>query len=265
MMNPYEAGEKTMPRSFAKITRARMRAHQPGERITEQGITFERLDNGDGLFSVNVMADGQRIHRNIGRESEGVTRTTAEEFISKARREAQEGRLNLPKRRKVPLTLATATPLYLDRLRQEGGKDIERKAQRLEQFIIPFLGEMQIDKITSFDVERYKRHRLGQPVQSRKMLEPGQTPPTNRPATVNRELSTLSQLIHKAVEWGWIERLRVRIRKLKEDNGRILFDGSPGGTSSGSSQGRSKPTDIPVHLDRAADGNAQIRNLGHPP
>jgi integrase len=204
-----------------------MRALQPGERITEQGITFERLDNGDGLFSVNVMADGQRIHRNIGRESEGVTRTTAEEFIAKARREAQEGRLNLPRRRKVPLTLATATPLYLDRLRQEGGKDIERKAQRLEQFITPFLGEMQIDKITSFDVERYKKYRLGQPVQSRKMLEPGQTPPTNRPATVNRELSTLSQLIHKAVEWGWIDRLTVRIRKLKEDNGRITYLTAP--------------------------------------
>ena len=91
-----------MARSFAKLTRAKLRALAPGMRCTEQGISFERLANGDGLFSVNVMVDGQRIHRNLGRESEGVTRTTAEEFISKVRQEAREGRLNLPRRRKVP-------------------------------------------------------------------------------------------------------------------------------------------------------------------
>jgi hypothetical protein len=67
-----------MTRSFVKITRTRIRTLQPGERLTEQGITFERLSNGDGLFSVNVMVDGKRIHRNLGRESDGVIRTTAE-------------------------------------------------------------------------------------------------------------------------------------------------------------------------------------------
>jgi hypothetical protein len=55
-----------MARSFIKLTRARLRVLQPGERCTEQGITFERLANGDGLFSVNVMVDGERIHRNLG-------------------------------------------------------------------------------------------------------------------------------------------------------------------------------------------------------
>ena len=59
------------------------------------------------------MVDRRRIHRTIGRELEGVTRSTAEEFIAKARQEAREGRLNLPKRRKVALTLAAAGPLTL--------------------------------------------------------------------------------------------------------------------------------------------------------
>ncbi len=212
-----------MARSFTKLTRTRLRALQPGARCTEQGITFERLANGDGLFSVNVMVDGKRIHRNLGRESEGVTRTIAEEFIAKVRREAREGRLNLPNRRKVPLTLAAAAPLYLERLRQEGGKEIERKSQRLEQCLIPFLGDVQIGRLTSFDIERYKKHRLAQPIQTRKKLQPGQSIPKNRPATVNRELATLSHLLSKAVEWGWIERPSGKIRKLKEDNGRIVF------------------------------------------
>ena len=212
-----------MTRTFSKITRTRTRALQPGESLSEQGITFERLGNGDGLFSVNVMVDGQRIHRNLGRESDGVTRTTAEEFISKVRHEAREGRLNLPKRRKVPLTLAAAAPLYLDRLREEGGREIDRKRQRLEQCLIPFLGELQIGQITSSDIERYKKHRLSQPVQTRKKPVAGQPPQMNKPATVNRELATLSHLLNKAVEWDWTERQPAKIRKLKEDNGRIVY------------------------------------------
>ena len=212
-----------MTRSFNIITRAKTRALQPGERLSEQGITFERLSNGDGLFSVNVMVDGQRIHRNLGRESDGVTRTTAEDFISKVRHDAREGRLNLPKRRKVPLTLAGAAPLYLDRLREEGGREIDRKRQRLEQCLIPFLGELQIGQITNSDIERYKKHRLNQPVQTRKKPVLGQTPQMNKPATVNRELATLSHLLNKAVEWGWTERQPAKIRKLKEDNGRIVY------------------------------------------
>lgn len=209
--------------AFTKITRPRMRAIQPGERLTEQGITFERLANSDGLFSVNVMVDGKRVHRNLGRESEGVTRTTAEEFIAKVRCDAREGRVNLPSRRKVPLTLAAAAPLYFDRLQQEGGKEIERKRQRLEQCLIPFLGEVLIGQITSFDIERYKKHRLSQPIQSRRKVESGQMLPTNRPATVNRELATLSHLLNKAVEWRWIDRPPAKIRKLKENNGRIVY------------------------------------------
>ena len=152
-----------MTRTFDKINRAGTRTLRSGERLSEQGITYERLSNGDGLFSVNIMVDGKRIHRSLGSESDGVTRTTAEEFISKVRNEAREGRLNLPKRRKVPLTLAGAAPLYLDRLLEEGGKEIDRKRQRLQQCLLPFLGELRIGQITSFDIERYKKHRLGQP------------------------------------------------------------------------------------------------------
>jgi hypothetical protein len=49
-----------------------MRRLGPGDKITEHGITFERIANGDGVFSVNVMADGHRIRRVLGRESDGV-------------------------------------------------------------------------------------------------------------------------------------------------------------------------------------------------
>jgi integrase len=212
-----------MARCFATLTRGKMRSLKPRRSLTEFGVTFERLANGDGRFSINVMVDGRRIHRSIGKESEGVTRTTAEDYIAKVRRDAREGRLNLPKGRKVPLTLSAAVPQYIERLRQEGGKEITRKEQRLKQCLVPFLGEIQIAQVKSFDVERYKKHRLGQPARSRKQLKPGELERFNRPATINRELATLSHLLNKASEWGWIERPSAKIRKLKENNERIVY------------------------------------------
>jgi hypothetical protein len=41
------------------------------ESIREHGIVYTRMPDGDGVFSINVMVDGQRIHRVIGREGQG--------------------------------------------------------------------------------------------------------------------------------------------------------------------------------------------------
>src|SRR5262249_14225682 len=108
-----DGGATKMATSFVKLTRTAIRKLPRRQRVTERGVTFERLANGDGLFTVNIMVDRRRIHRTIGRESEGVTRCAAEQFIAKARHEAREGRLNLPKRRKIALTLSAAVPLYI--------------------------------------------------------------------------------------------------------------------------------------------------------
>ena len=97
-----------MGRTFSKLSRPTVRGWLLGERITEHGITFERLADGDGRYSVNVMVDGQRIHRIIGRDSEGVTRTPCEQFVEKVRSEAREGRLSLPSGRKTHLPFAEA-------------------------------------------------------------------------------------------------------------------------------------------------------------
>ncbi|MGB6448976.1 MAG: hypothetical protein WBE90_10315 [Xanthobacteraceae bacterium] len=106
----------------------------PGEKITEHGITFERTANGDGVFSVNVMADGHRIHRVLGRESEGVTRTQAEQFIEKVRSEAREGRLSLPSGRKTYFSFAEAAKQYIDRLEETNGKNLVAKRRQLRLF-----------------------------------------------------------------------------------------------------------------------------------
>lgn len=117
---------------FSKITRANQRNLNLNEKIEEHGITFERLKNGDGRYIINVMVDGQRIHRVVGKESEGVTRLQAEVLIAKLRTEAREGRLNLPKGRKLQFSFEEAARKYLKKLEEEGGRDINKKIYRFD-------------------------------------------------------------------------------------------------------------------------------------
>ena len=197
-----------MAAMFQRLTRPMMRRLAPGGSITEHGITFERLTNGDGVFTVNIMVDGQRIHRVIGRESDGTTRTQAEEFIEKVRRDAREGRLHLPKGRKIALGFREAARHYLDKLVEEGGKDLVAKRRRLTLHLMPFFDDMPLSNLSTFDVERYKKARLGK---------------GTKPGTINRELAALSHLLTKAIEWQWIDKRPARLKRLAEDRERIVY------------------------------------------
>ena len=213
-----------MAKTFTKLTRPSMRKLDPGEEVSEHGITFERQANGDGVFTVNVMVDGQRIHRVIGRESDGTTRTQAEEFIEKARQDAKVGRLNLPTGRKIRLGFTEAADKYLVKLAQEGGKDLKMKRCRLVMHLSPFFGDMPLSKLRTFDVERYKKQRLGEDAQHNVMkdgtkLYKGKT----KPGTINRELAALSHLFTKGIEWGWLDHRPAVIKRLKEEGGRITY------------------------------------------
>jgi hypothetical protein len=84
------------------VSREIRKLKQPGEKLTEHGITFERLPKGDGRYTINIMLDGVRVHRVIGKESDGVTREQAENFIEQTRTDARKGRLNLPRPAVLP-------------------------------------------------------------------------------------------------------------------------------------------------------------------
>jgi integrase len=197
-----------MPIKFTKLTRSNMRNLKTGEILNEHGILFERLSNGDGRYTVNIMVDAQRIHRVIGKESDGTTRTQAEEFIEKAKQDAKAGRLNLPKGRKLILNFKEAAEKYLEKLKIEGGRNLKAKSSQLSQHLTPFFGEMPLSKISSFDVERYKKMRQEKPAKR---------------TTINRELAILSHLFNKAIEWDWIDKRPAKIARFKEDQGRTVY------------------------------------------
>jgi integrase len=192
---------------FSRLDRASIRQLGPGQTINEHGITVERLGNGDLRYSVNIMVDGRRIHRVIGRESDGVTRTHAEEFNEQARSKARDDRLDLPKGRKLALSFGEAADRYIDNLQQANGKNLIAKRRQLRLYLKPYFGAMRLDAITGFTIEKYKKQRRDQ---------------NASPATINRELATLSHLFNRAIEWKWIERVSAKPAKFAESGGRII-------------------------------------------
>lgn len=193
---------------FFQITRASMRQVKNGEKLSEHGVVFERLTNGDGRFSVNVMADGQRIHRVIGKESEGITRKQAEELIAKLRTDARHGRLHLPKGRKIILSFKEVAEKYLEKQKIEGAKNLKQKNYQLNLHLIPFFNETSLNKISGFDIERYKKFRTDKNI---------------KPNSINRELATLSHLFTKAMEWQWLDKKPATIKRFKENHSRITY------------------------------------------
>jgi len=192
---------------FSRLTRRAVRQLEVGRKITENGIAAEKLINGDVRYSVNIMVDGKRIHRVIGKESDGITRTQCEEFVEQARTDARAGRLSLPKGRKLALTFSAAADDYVKRLEESGGKNIKTKRRQLRMYLKPYFGATRLDAISSFTIEKYKKRRLNQ---------------TAAEATVNRELATLSHLFNSSVEWKWLDRVPARPRKFAESAGRII-------------------------------------------
>lgn len=193
---------------FQKITRNNQRKLENGNKLEENGITYERLNNGDARYTINIMVDGQRIHRVIGKESDGVTRQHVEEIITNLRTEARHSRLNLPKARKIIFSFKEAAEKYLSKQNNEDGKNIKAKQYMLKLHLVPFFNEIPLNKISSFDIERYKKLRLDNKIKQ---------------TTINRELAVLSHLFTKAMEWQWLDKKPAMIKRYKEQQNRITY------------------------------------------
>jgi integrase len=185
-----------MALKFQRLTRPAIRALEKGQRINEHGITAERMGTGDIRYTVNIMVDGVRVHRVIGRESEGVTREQVERAIEVLRTKAREGRLDLPTGRKVLRLFREVATDYLERLtdtlgpNDPGYSDIKNKKRIIEQNLIPYFGATRIDQVKDWAVKHYARARLEKGLKQ---------------ATVNRELAVLSHMFRRAIKWKWIK------------------------------------------------------------
>ncbi len=197
-----------MALKFQALTRKATSGLVVGQKITEHGITVERTGKGDLIYRVGIMVDGRRIHRTIGKESEGVTREQAERAIESFRTRAREERLSLPTGRKVAVPFSDGAARYLDRLTVEGGKGLPRKGQHLAKRLNPFFANFRLDGVDESNVREF--------VQTRRRFGA-------KSSTINRELATLSHMLRCASRWGWIAKDKVPvIDRLREGPGRII-------------------------------------------
>lgn len=100
-----------------------------------------------------------------------------------------------------------AAATYIQNLRSQGGKTIDRKERILEKSLRPHFGARSIAKLTPSDFDIYR--------QKRKLANVSD-------ATVNRELAVMSHLFNVALEQGWIK-TKPKIPFVKENGGRITY------------------------------------------
>jgi len=195
-----------MPRKFKKLTREKIKLLEANQVICEHNIQYIKKENGDGLFKIYGTVDGQRINRTVGRESEGVTRQAAEMAWEQLKTQAREKRLNLPKGRKNHFRFSEAANYYLERI--DRSKSYDKKQQQIRDYLLPYFKNKALNQLTPFDGEQYKRWR---------------TEADASPATINRELALMSHILNKSVEWGFIDKVPCKFKKLKESEGRMVY------------------------------------------
>ncbi len=194
-----------MSLKFSRLTRTDIRALKPGNKITEHGITAERLADGDVRYSVNVMIAGERVHRVVGRKSENTTRTQCEDFIASARTDAKAGRPNLPKGRKIALTVSKACDLYQDAMKDIGGKNLTAKSQHIDLHIKPYCGKMELGRVSTFTLQKFRKA----------ILDKGRAV-----ATANRVGATWNHMAGWLYDNGKIAMSLPRMKSVQENNRR---------------------------------------------
>ena len=195
--------------TFAKLTRAGMRGLKPGQSLSEHGITYTRLAGGDARWTINVMVNRIRHHQVVGLESEGFTRTQAEEVIANLRakkREAAHG-VAAPKQH-VRLTIAAASAEYLDYLRAHAGKDIEGKEARFRLHLNRLLGTTPVVQFTEDHWQAYVAARRSEKASD---------------ATINREAAALAHMLRTGAKRRQWRPVQFSPGRLAESPGKLVY------------------------------------------
>ena len=111
---------------------------------------YERLD-GDGRWLVNIQVNGRRLHQVVGLESEGFTKTQAQDLIDSVRAQKHTRRHGVASSKRSAVSVTIAAKEYLEFLRETGGKDIVKKQERLRLHVERLLGNHTLGSLTETD------------------------------------------------------------------------------------------------------------------
>ena len=191
--------------AFAKMTRTAMRALNPGQRIVENGLIYEKLKDGDARFECCIRVNKKRVRRSFGKESEGMTRRKAEALILELRAKPPEVFRSYKKRQ---LPFDETITRYLDRLTLTNGKMLSKKKQIVRDYLLPYFKGQQVSSLTAYDLDSMVAKRLKEGLSK---------------ASVNHHLAVLSHFFTCCVEWQWLEKRPCVVKKLPLQNQRIHY------------------------------------------
>ena len=142
--------------------------------------------------------EGIRYKKSLGM---GISKTVAKEREAKYKQEVREGKHHVKARR---IRFEKFTEKYLDHARvNKKPKSAKRNEVSIGQLMPYFKGKL-IGSIHPFQVEQYKKARRD-----------GGT----SPATVNRDIACLRNMMNKAVEWSYLQVNPIsKVKLLSEDN-----------------------------------------------
>ena len=152
----------------------------------------------NGNWVTEFYSQGIRYKKSLGM---GISKTVAKEREAKYRQEVREGKYHIKARR---IRFETFTEKYLTHARvNKRPKSAKRNEVSIGQLMPYFKGKL-IGSIHPFQVEQYKMKRR----------EEGRSP-----ATVNRDIACLRNMLNMAVEWKYLQINPIaRVKLLQEDN-----------------------------------------------
>lgn len=143
---------------------------------------------------------GQRYTKSWG----DITKTVAKEKDRKFRTEVKEGK---HAQKAKPILFETFAEKYLEHAQVNKKPKSAKRNEVSIKMLMPYFKSKLISSINPFQVEQYKKDRLDKGAS---------------PATVNRDVACLRNMMNMAIEWSYLQINPVgKVKQLKEDNERM--------------------------------------------
>jgi integrase len=159
----------------------------------------------NGAWWIDYYVQGRRKRERIGGPLTKALKKVATDVLAKRKVELAEGKF-LDKRTVLRCTFHELAELYLEwsRVNHAGHKPTRSRIERLRATF----GPKQLRDITPLAIDTYVAERAQ----------------ACKPATVNREVSTLRHMFQKAIEWGKAaQNPAVTMRPLRANNHRLRY------------------------------------------
>ena len=152
----------------------------------------------DGNWVTEFYHEGIRHKKSLGM---GISKTVAKEREAKYKQEVREGKHRVKARR---IKFETFTEKYLDHARVNKKPKSAKRNEVSINMLMPYFKGKLISSIHPFQVEQYKKARRDE---------------GREPATINRDIATLRNMMNKAVEWSYLQVNPIsKVKLLTEDN-----------------------------------------------